>query len=79
MADTSRPEDLDFTALAGRRYLLKLDPPLHQHLVVNEAAHLAGARTLKIPVAAHTVVGDRTGLPGLLVERFDRVGGAAAR
>ncbi|MBT2549993.1 HipA domain-containing protein [Arthrobacter sp. ISL-65] len=60
-------------ALAGRRYLLRLDPPLHQHLVVNEAAHLAGARTLKIPVAAHTVVRDRTGLPGLLVERFDRV------
>jgi serine/threonine-protein kinase HipA len=75
LADTSRPEDLDFAALAdavdlhglpgvqnkasasmlttplalaGRRYLLKLDPPLHPNLVVNEAAHLAGAKGLKM-------------------------------
>ncbi|WP_284975662.1 HipA domain-containing protein [Arthrobacter sp. efr-133-TYG-104] len=100
LANTSRPEDLDFTALAdavdlhglpgvqskasasmlttalalaGRRYLLKLDPPLHRHLVANEAAHLTAARGLKIPVAAHSVVRDRQGLPGLLVERFDRI------
>lgn len=66
-------------ALAGRRYLLKLDPPLHRHLVVNEAAHLAGARALKIPVAAHSVVRDRRGLPGLLVERFDRIREDAAQ
>ena len=100
LADTSRPEDLDFAvladavdlhglpgvqnkasasmlttplAVAGRRYLLKLDPPLHPHLVVNEAAHLAGAKGLRIPVAAHSVVTDRRGRPGLLVERFDRI------
>lgn len=100
LADTSRPEDLDFAALAdavdlhglpgvqnkasasmlttplalaGRRYLLKLDPPLHPNRVVNEAAHLIGAKGLKIPVAAHRVVTDRNGLPGLLVERFDRI------
>lgn len=99
LADTTRPEDLDFAALAeavdrhglpgvqakasasmlttplalaNRRYLLKLDPPQHPHLVLNEAAHLAGAKELKIPVARHTVVVDRNGLPGLLVERFDR-------
>lgn len=99
LADTSRPEDLDFAALAGamdmhglpgvqakasasmlttplalahRRYLLKLDPPEHPHLVMNEAAHLAGAKPLKIPVAKHRTVTDRNGLPGLLVERFDR-------
>jgi serine/threonine-protein kinase HipA len=99
LADASRPEDLDFAALAGavdphglpgvqakasasmlttplalanRRYLLKLDPPRHAHLVVNEAAHLTGAKALKIPVARHRVVTDRNGLPGLLVERFDR-------
>jgi serine/threonine-protein kinase HipA len=99
LADTSRPEDLDFAALAeavdshglpgvqakasasmlttplalaNRRYLLKLDPPQHPHLVVNEAAHLAGAKALRIPVARHSVVRDRNGLPGLLVERFDR-------
>lgn len=59
-------------ALANRRYLLKLDPPRHPNLVVNEAAHLTGAKALKIPVAKHSVVFDRNGLPGLLVERFDR-------
>ncbi len=31
-------------ALAGRRYLLPLDPPLHPNLVVNEAAHLTKSR-----------------------------------
>lgn len=59
-------------ALANRRYLLKLDPPQYPHLVVNEAAHLTGAKALKIPVAKHSVVTDRKGRPGLLVERFDR-------
>lgn len=62
-------------ALANRRYLLKLDPPRHPHLVLNEATHLAAARALKIPVAKHSVVLDRGGLPGLLVERFDRAEG----
>lgn len=100
LADTSRPEELDFSLLAntvdlhgipgvqrktsasmlttplalrGHRYLLKLDPPEHPHLVENEAAHLAGAKALKIPVAKSTVIADRNGLPGLLVERFDRI------
>jgi len=100
LADTSRPEELDFSflantvdlhgipgvqrktsasmlttplALRGHRYLLKLDPPEHPHLVENEAAHLAGAKALKIPVAKSSVIADRNGLPGLLVERFDRV------
>lgn len=100
LADTSRPEELDFSflantvdlhgipgvqrktsasmlttplALRGHRYLLKLDPPEHPHLVENEAAHLKGAKALKIPVAKSSVIADRNGLPGLLVERFDRV------
>ncbi|WP_427171898.1 type II toxin-antitoxin system HipA family toxin [Arthrobacter sp. 92] len=60
-------------ALRGRRYLLKLNPPEHPHLVENEALHLAGAKGLKIPVARSSVITDRNGLPGLLVERFDRV------
>ncbi len=60
-------------ALRGHRYLLKLDPPEHPHLVENEAAHLRGAKALKIPVAKSSVIADRNGLPGLLVERFDRV------
>ncbi|GAA4025136.1 type II toxin-antitoxin system HipA family toxin [Arthrobacter methylotrophus] len=100
LADTSRPEELDFTALAnavdrhaipgiqdkasasmlttplslrGQRYLLKLDPPDHAHLVANEAAHLSAAKNLKIPVAKSHIITDMNGLPGLLVERFDRV------
>ncbi|MGO4103269.1 type II toxin-antitoxin system HipA family toxin [Leifsonia sp. YAF41] len=63
-------------ALAGKRYLLKLDPPEHPHLVANEAAHLAGAARLKIPVARARIITDRNNLPGLLVERFDRTRGA---
>lgn len=104
LADTSRPEALDFSLLVdavdlhglpgvqrktsasmlttpsafrGHRYLLKLDPPEHPHLVENEAAHLQGARGLKIPVAKSSVIADRNGLRGLLVERFDRVMGPA--
>ena len=104
LADTSRPETLDFSrlvdtvdlhglpgvqrktsasmlttplAVRGHRYLLKLDPPEHPHLVENEAAHLQGARALKIPVARFSVIQDRNGLRGLLVERFDRVKGPA--
>lgn len=60
-------------AMRGMRYLLKLDPAENPHLVVNEAAHLAGAKALKIPVAKSRVIRDRNGLEGLLVERFDRV------
>ena len=104
LADTSKPETLDFSllvntvdlhglpgvqrktsasmlttplAIKGHRYLLKLDPPEHPHLVENEALHLQGARALKIPVAKCSVIEDRNGLRGLLVERFDRVKGAA--
>lgn len=100
LADTSRPEELDFTALAnavdrhaipgvqdkasasmlttplslkGQRYLLKLDPPNLAHLLENEAAHLSAAKDLKIPVAKSRIITDMHGLPGLLVERFDRV------
>lgn len=100
LADTSRPEDLDFSALAdvvdlhglpgvqrkasasmlttslalrSYRYLLKLVPPEHPHLVDNEAAHLNGAKALKIQVAKCSVIHDGNGLPGLLVERFDRL------
>ncbi|POH73651.1 type II toxin-antitoxin system HipA family toxin [Arthrobacter glacialis] len=62
-------------ALRGMRYLLKLDPAENPHLVVNEAAHLAAAKGLKVPVAKSRVISDRNGLAGLLVERFDRVKG----
>ncbi|GGF01005.1 type II toxin-antitoxin system HipA family toxin [Mycetocola zhadangensis] len=59
-------------ALRGKRYLLKLDPAEYPHLVANEAAHLASAQRLRIPVATSTVIHDRHGGAGLLVERFDR-------
>jgi len=62
-------------AMRGMRYLLKLDPAENPHLVVNEAAHLTGARALKIPVARSRIINDKYGLNGLPVERFDRVKG----
>lgn len=55
-----------------RSALLKLDPPEHPHLVINEALHLTHASALTLPVSAHTVLHDRYGVPGLLVRRFDR-------
>lgn len=100
LADTSKPDELDFTALLGaldlhglpgvqdkasaamltaplamrrHRYILKLDPAEYPHLVANEALHLVAARRLKIPVAKASVVTDRHGKSGLLVERFDRI------
>ena len=61
--------------LAARngRFILKLDPPNHPHLVRNEMQHLTASKALKIPVSAAAVVQDRNGLDGLLVTRFDRV------
>lgn len=90
LADTSKPETLDFSllvntvdlhglpgvqrktsasmlttplAIKGHRYLLKLDPPEHPHLVENEALHLQGARALKIPVAKCSVIDETLALP----------------
>jgi serine/threonine-protein kinase HipA len=63
-------------ATRGQRHLLKLDPAENPHLVANEAAHLAGAKNLKIPVAAGRIIHDRNAFPGLLIERFDRQPGA---
>lgn len=61
--------------LAARngRFILKLDPLNHPHLVRNEIHHLAAAKALKIPVSTAAVVRDRNGMDGLLVTRFDRV------
>lgn len=59
-------------SMRNQRAILKLDPPEHPHLVVNEAAHLKAAAQLKIPVSNAEVVRDRDGRPGLLVQRFDR-------
>lgn len=59
-------------AQAGRRYLLKIDPPEYPHLVLNEAFFLAKARHCGINVAPANVVLDADGRPGLLIQRFDR-------
>ncbi|MFL4475211.1 type II toxin-antitoxin system HipA family toxin [Paeniglutamicibacter sp. MACA_103] len=63
-------------ATRGQRYLLKLDPAENPHLVANEAAHLAAARNLNLPVVGNRIIHDKHGLAGLLVERFDRREGA---
>lgn len=60
-------------SLAGNAYMLKLDPRDHPHLIVNEAAPLAAARFLKLPVVKSKLVHDAHQLGGLLVERFGRV------
>lgn len=61
--------------VSGRdgRYILKLSPAEYPHLVEDELLHLTAARGLRLPVAAARLVHDRNGVPGLLVERFDRV------
>ncbi|MFE1596349.1 type II toxin-antitoxin system HipA family toxin [Nocardia sp. NPDC058705] len=55
------------------RFILKLSQPEYPHLIENEAAHLAAARALKLEVAGSDLVHDKSGQPGLLVRRFDRV------
>ena len=55
------------------RYILKLSPAEYPLLVQNEAAQLAAAKSLKLPVAKAALVADRHGVAGLLVERFDRI------
>ena len=60
-------------AHADAAWILKLDPPEFPHLVANEAFFLAAARRSGLAVADTEVVHDKTGRPGLLVRRFDRV------
>lgn len=60
-------------ARRGERYLLKLDPPEYAHLVANEAFFISAAHLTGLPTVDATTVHDKTGRPGLLVRRFDRV------
>lgn len=62
-------------AHAGRSVLLKFEVPEYPHVVENESYFLTRARRLRHPVVSAEVVHDRTGRPGLLVTRFDRVVG----
>jgi len=58
---------------AGKRYILKIDPPEFPHVVENEAYFIKRAALAHFPVVGARTVHDATGRPGLLVERFDRV------
>ena len=57
----------------GRSHLLKLTPPEFPRLVENEAFFLRHAASLPIEVVAGELVHDRSGTPGLLISRFDRL------
>lgn len=56
-----------------RSYILKLNPPDKPLLVENEYFFMRAAAACGIDAARVTLVSDRDGAPGLLVERFDRV------
>jgi serine/threonine-protein kinase HipA len=56
---------------ADKRYILKVDPPEFPHVVENAAYFIRRAALAQVPVVGARTVHDRTGRPGLLVERFD--------
>ncbi|ADD45916.1 type II toxin-antitoxin system HipA family toxin [Stackebrandtia nassauensis] len=53
--------------------ILKLNPPEFPSVVENEAFFLEAARRSGIDVAPSALIHDGQGVPGLLVQRFDRV------
>jgi serine/threonine-protein kinase HipA len=53
--------------------ILKLNPEKYPRLVQNEEFFLRVARSCGIDVAQATIIHDKAGEPGLLVNRFDRV------
>ncbi len=57
----------------ARAYILKLNPPEFPHLVQNEYFLFRAAARTRLRLAKVELVHDRTGAPGLLVHRFDRV------
>ena len=59
--------------LAGRRYILKLNPPEYRNLVQNEAFFLARAAGSRVAAASGRLVSDHDGIAGLVVTRFDRI------
>jgi serine/threonine-protein kinase HipA len=59
-------------ATAGRRWILKLNPPERPRLVENEHFFMELARRCGLDAARTHLVTDRTGASGLLVQRFDR-------
>jgi len=65
-------------AVAGHKYLLKLNPPEYPHVVENEHFFLAAARTSGIETAHADLVHDVDDTSGLVVRRFDRLTVAGA-
>lgn len=61
------------TRLDGVACLIKLDPPEYPDVTRIEEYFLALATRLRLPVARAELMHDREGVPGLVVERFDRV------
>lgn len=59
--------------VGGAAGIIKLDPPDYPDAVVNESYFLSVARRLRQATVDSVIVHDRTGRPGLLVARFDRV------
>ncbi|MGL5865428.1 MAG: type II toxin-antitoxin system HipA family toxin, partial [Dermatophilaceae bacterium] len=62
--------------MGSGRFVLKVDPPEYPHVVANEAYFIGVASRGGIPTVRARTVHDRVGRAGLLVDRFDRVGGA---
>ncbi len=62
-----------------RTYILKLNPPRVPRLVENENFFMKAAKDCGLDVATTTLVHDRTGAAGLLVERFDRIWSTEAK
>src|SRR6202034_2706375 len=59
-------------------YILKLDPPEFPHLLEKEHFFFQAAARTRLKLAEVELDHDRTGQPGLLVRRFDRVQEAGA-
>ena len=69
---SGRMISVPITLSNGAAHMLKLDPPEFPHLVRNEAFFLSMAAECRLSTPKWTVVTDRDGRHGLLVERFDR-------
>lgn len=62
---------------AGKRFLLKINPPEYPYVVENEAFFFNLARRARVKAAQMELIHDRDGNAGLLVQRFDRVAEAS--
>lgn len=60
-------------ARRGTRCILKLTPPEYPNLVANEFCFLRAAQAAGLDVVRAELVQDRDAVPGLLIQRFDRV------